>query len=175
MNHSKYKGFYSLLKIKEEKLIFAVGPFQATEITGSGKWVVASRSPLTKILGFAAASADWGVMLKKAGYEALIIQGAAEIPVYLWIDDGSVEIKDASSLWGMDAYERCDRVKEDLGRSNVSVACIGQAGEKKVAIANIVVDKHSFAGRCGLGAVMGSKNLKAIAIRGTKEVEVADP
>jgi len=159
----------------DNRLVFAVGPLQATRITGSGKWLVASKSPLTGILGFAAASAEWGVMLKKAGHEMLIIQGAATKPVYLWIDDGKVEIKDASGIWGMDAYETWDRIKEDLGAPKVSVACIGPSGEKKVAIANIVADKHSFAGRCGLGAVMGSKNLKAIAVRGTKEVEVAHP
>ena len=157
------------------RLIFAVGPFQATRITGSGKWVVVSKSPLTGILGFSAAGGEWGVNLKRAGYEALIVQGVAAKPVYLWIDDGRVEIKDASPMWGRDSYEATDLIREDVGEVKASVAVIGQAGEKEVAIANIVVDKHSFAGRCGLGAVMGSKNLKGIAVRGTKEVEVNDP
>jgi len=157
------------------RLIFAVGPFQATKITGSGKWIVAARSPLTGILGFAAAGGDWGVSLKKAGYEALIVQGKAEAPVYLWISDGDVEIKDASRMWGKDSYEAIDLIRKDLREPKASVASIGQSGEKQVAIANIVADKHSFAGRCGLGAVMGSKNLKAIAIKGTKETQVGNP
>lgn len=157
------------------EIIFSVGPLQGTNITGSGKWIVASKSPLTGILGFGAAGGDWGVNLKKAGYETLIVQGKAKTPSYLWIDNDQVKIKDASQMWGRDSYEATELVKQDLNQHEASIATIGQAGEKTVSIANIVVDNHSFAGRCGLGAVMGSKNLKGIAVRGTKEVDVSHP
>ncbi len=156
----------------ENRVIFSVGPLQATSITGSGKWMVTSKSPLTGILGFSAAGGDWGVNLKNAGYEAIVIQGKAKNPSYILIQDDQVEIKDASQIWGKDSYETVDLIRDQLEDPGISVAAIGQAGEKKVAIANIVADQHSFAGRCGLGAVMGAKNLKAIAIKGTKKANV---
>lgn len=114
-------------------------------------------------------------MLKKAGYDSLIIQGKASRPVYLWINDGQVEIKDAASFWGKDTAETVDRIREELDEPKASVADIGVAGEKLVAIACIAVDKDSYVGRDGLGAVMGSKNLKAVAVKGTQKSEVADP
>jgi len=157
----------------ENRIIFGLGPFQATQVTGAAKFSIVSRSPLTGIYADSAAGADFSIMLKKAGYDGIIIQGRAETPVYLFVNDGKVEIRDGAKVWGKDSYEATELISRELG-GNVSVACIGQAGEKEVAIACIVVNKHSFAGRCGLGAVMGSKNLKAVAVRGTQPPPVYD-
>lgn len=157
----------------ENRIIFGLGPLQATQVTGAAKFSVVSMSPLTGIYADSAAGADFGIMLKRAGYDGVIIQGRAETPVYLFVSDGEVEIRDTAKVWGKDSYEATELISKEL-RGNVSVACIGQAGEREVAIACIVFDKHSFAGRCGLGAVMGSKNLKAVAVRGTQSPPVYD-
>ncbi len=159
----------------ENRLVFAVGPYQGTRAPGSGRWIAAARSPLTGIWADSCAGGAWGPEFKKTGFDALIVQGRAEKPVYIWIKDGEVEIRDASHFWGMDSYEAHDAIIKELGEPKAKVATIGQAGENLVRIACIMSDKHAFAGRCGLGAVMGSKNLKAVAVRGTKEVEVAEP
>ncbi len=159
----------------DNRIIFSVGPFQGTKLPGSAKWSVTSKSPLTGTYGESAAGAAWGVMLKKVGYDALVIEGRANKPTYLWIHDDGVEIRDASGLWGVDASETPRKLRDEVGEPRASIATIGPAGEKLVHIACIVVDGHSFAGRCGLGAVMGSKNLKAIAVYGTKYVQVFDP
>lgn len=158
----------------ENRIIFGLGPFQATQQTGAAKFCIVSKSPLTGIFGETAAGAGWGIELKKAGYDAIIVQGKSEMPVYLWIKDDTAEIKDASKFWGKDSYTASDAILTEVRDSDSSIACIGQAGEKQVAIACVVVDKHSFGGRCGLGAVMGSKNLKAIVVRGTHPVPVYD-
>ena len=156
-------------------LIFGTDPFQGTPISGSAKFSTVSISPVTNTFGDSAAGASWGPNLKDAGYDMLVIEGISEKPVYLEIIDDQVLIKDASHLWGMDTYETIDAIHKETQDKNLSIASIGPAGEKKVAIACIAVDKHSFAGRCGLGAVMGSKNLKAVAVKGTKTVEMNDP
>ena len=159
----------------ENRLIFGIGPLQTSAVPGTGKWVVVSKSPLTGAICYATAGGNMGPMLKKAGYDSLVIQGKAEKPVYLWINDGQVEIKDASALWGKNTEVTVDNIREELGEPKASVADIGVAGEKLVAIACIAVDKDSYAGRGGLGAVMGAKNLKAVAVKGTQKAEVADP
>ena len=156
------------------RIIFSVGPFQGYPVPGSAKFCITSKSPLTNTYADSAAGASWGPLFKKAGYDALVIQGKSEKPVYIYIEDGKVEIRDATDIWGMDSYQSVDQIREEIGKPEVSVATIGQAGEKLVKIACVVVDKHSFAGRCGLGAVMGSKNLKAVVVKGTKEVPVSN-
>lgn len=156
------------------KLVFAPGPIQAAKQTGAAKFTVAAKSPITGIYGESAAGAGWGMALKGSGYDALIIQGKAATPSYLVIDDNTIEIRDARKFWGQDAFESSDLILADTGLEKASICTIGQAGENKVAIACIVVDKHSFAGRCGLGAVMGSKNLKAVVVRGSLKVPVHD-
>ena len=158
----------------DNRLIFATGPLQGHPVPGGAKFSVVSKSPLTNTQADSAAGAKWGPFLKKAGYDALIIQGRSETPVYIYIENDKVEIKDAKSIWGSDSYQAVDQIRKELGDERVSVVTIGPAGEKLVKIACIVVDKHSFAGRCGLGAVMGSKNLKAVAVKGSKKVPVAD-
>ena len=159
----------------ENKIIFAVGPFQATRLAGSGRWSVVSKSPLTETYGEASGGANWGPMLKKAGYDALIIEGRAERPVFLWIHEGKAEVYDAENIWGQDAIETVAAVKGKIEQPKASVVTIGQAGERMVRIAGIVADGHGFAARCGLGAVMGSKNLKAIAVYGSKTPALSDP
>jgi len=159
----------------ENLIIFGTGPFQGPAIAGGAKFSIAGISPITGTFGDTAAGADWGPALKDAGYDMLVIEGASEKPVYLHIVDDSIEIKDASHLLGMDTYETIDAIQKETEDKKLSIAAIGPAGEKQVAIACVVVDKHSFAGRCGMGAVMGSKGLKAIVVRGTKKAEMNDP
>ena len=159
----------------QNKLILATGPLTGSTVPAGNKSVIISRSPLTNIWGEAIFSANCGIELKRAGYDLLIIDGEAEKPVYLWIHDGEAEIKDANGIWGMDTFDACSAIQKDLGEKNAAVVCIGPAGEKLVRFASIISDNGRAAGRCGLGAVMGSKKLKAIACKGTEKVEVANP
>ncbi len=155
-------------------LIFATGPFQGPAVPGGAKFSIISNSPVTGTFADTAGGADWGPNFKDCGFDALVIKGKADKPVYIYINNDNVKIKDASSLWGKNTYQTDDTIKAELGDKKVAIACIGPAGERKVAIACVAMDKHSFAGRAGLGAVMGGKNLKAIAVKGTKKVPVAD-
>jgi len=155
------------------RLIFATGAFQGPPVPGGAKFSVVSISPLTGTFGDSAAGASWGPSLKDAGYDVLVFQGTADKPVYVNIVDDKVEVLDAAGLWGLDSFQTVDAVGK-LAGAKASVAAIGPAGERKVATACIVFDKHSFAGRCGLGAVMGGKNLKAVAVQGTRVVETHD-
>ena len=154
-------------------MIFSVGPFCGTAIPFCGRYFITSKSPLTRILGEASSGGFFGKELKSAGFDLVIIKGKSKGPVYLWINDGVVEIKDASDLWGKGTQETDEQLKDLLGK-NIKVATIGPAGENLVKYACIINDKHHAAGRCGMGAVMGSKNLKAIAINGTGKVPVKD-
>lgn len=156
----------------ENKILFSTGPFQGTTLLGSAKFSIVSRSPLTNTFTVSAAGAGFGIKMKKAGYDLIIIEGKSDRPVYLWINDEKTELKSAENIWGKDTIETISLIKNDLKETQISVATIGPAGEKQVAIACIVVDEHSFAGRCGLGAVMGAKNLKGIVIRGTQKIEI---
>jgi len=157
----------------ESELVFANGPATGTIVPNKG-YIVCFKSPLTGIYASSSSGGRFAVELKQAGYDALIVKGRSRKPVYLWIDDDQVQIKSAENLWGKDTFETNDLIKEELGDDEISVARIGPAGEKLVKIAGIFNDYSRTAGRCGAGAVMGSKNLKAIAVRGTKNVEVAD-
>jgi len=136
---------------------------------------VAAKSPLTHCFGEAEAGGFFGPELKFAGFDAIVIFGKSAKPTYLYINDGQVELKDATGLWGLDNSETLSRIAEETGEKKVRVASIGPAGEKLVRFANISNDMEHFNGRTGMGAVMGSKNLKAVAVRGTKPLEAADP
>ena len=160
---------------ENNRLIFATGPFQGPAVPGGAKFSVVAVSPVTGTFGDSAAGASWGPALKDAGYDVLLIEGTADGPVFLNIVDDEVEIRDAAELWGLDTVDTVDGVRKLVDDEQAAVAAIGPAGERRVAIACIAFDKHSFAGRCGMGAVMGSKNLKAVAVKGTKSVPVADP
>lgn len=156
----------------DNRLIFAVGPFQSIIFPGNAKWCVITKSPLTGTFLDSAGGAEWAPLFKGCGYDALIIQGRAEKPVYLWITEDKVEIRDAIRFWGVDAIETPKRIKEDVHQPKASVVAIGPAGERKIPIACIAADGHSFAGRGGAGAVMGSKNLKAIAVYGNMKTPI---
>ncbi|MCX8162672.1 MAG: aldehyde ferredoxin oxidoreductase family protein, partial [Candidatus Bathyarchaeota archaeon] len=153
------------------KLVFAVGPLTGTIVPGSSRAVVAARSPLTLGWGESHLGGFWGVELKKAGFDALLIEGKADTPTYIYIDDGEIEFRDASRLWGLKTSESEKTILSELEDPEVKVACIGPAGEKLVRYASIVSGER-VAGRTGLGAVMGSKKLKAIAVRGRQQVRV---
>ncbi len=160
----------------ENPLVLALGPLSGTMFpTGGNGHVFVSKSPATGGVGEAVSHGTFGTELKRAGYDAVIITGQAKKPVYLWIDDDSIKLRDASHLWGRSPGETEDVVRDELGDYYVRVASIGLAGEKQSKIASIINDKTHAAGRTGLGAVMGSKNLKAIAVRGTCDVAVAKP
>ena len=117
-------------------IIFSDGPFQGTTIPGSGRWVIVSRSPLTGIYTDSCAGASWGPLFKRTGFDALLITGRAKNPVYLWIHDGDVEIRDASTMWGKTTTEADREIKEDIGEPKAAVACIGPAGERLVRFAS---------------------------------------
>jgi aldehyde:ferredoxin oxidoreductase len=152
----------------ENRLVFASGPLTGHFFVGSGRHSVGSKSPLTGAYGESEAGGYWGAELKRAGYDALIIQGAAAKPVYLWIDNGKIEIHDASFIWGLEVAEAHHKILERHGGGKIRTALIGPAGEKRVNFACILHDITHAAGRTGIGAVMGSKNLKAIAVKGDR-------
>ncbi len=154
-------------------LTFATGPFTGTLVPCSGKHGVGAKSPLTQFIGESLSSSFWSVELKRTGHDALVIKGKAEKPTYLFVDDEKVYFKDAKNVWGKNCFETDEVVKEELEDVMVRVAAIGLAGENLVPMANITNDRR-HAGRGGLGAVMGSKKLKAIAVRGTKTVNVSN-
>lgn len=159
----------------ENLLILGVGPLNGTLSPSSSKWTVTAKSPLTGIIGDGCSSSRLGAEMKYAGFDQIIIKGRAKHPVYLWIDDGNVEIRDASHIWGNTTVETEKAITQELGDREVQVACIGPAGENLVRIACVMSNLYRVAARTGIGAVMGSKNLKAVAIRGGKDVEVANP
>ncbi len=159
----------------KNKLIFAVGPLAGTSAPAPSRYEVVTKSPLTGTIAGANCGGFFGAELKKTGFDAIVIEGKADKPVYLWVNDGKAEIKDAGYLWGKNTHETTDMIVKELGDEKVSVACIGPAGENLVRFACVISDKHRASGRGGVGTVMGSKSLKAIAVRGTKKVEIAKP
>lgn len=160
----------------ENPLILTTGPFSGTMApTGGNGHAFVAKSPLTNGVGEAKSHGFFGSELKRAGYDAVIFENKAEKPVYVWIDDDGVQLMDAKHLWGKSPKETEDAIKEELGDYYIRIASIGLAGERLARVAAIINDTTRAAGRTGMGAVMGSKNLKAIAVRGTKDVPVAKP
>ncbi|MGD1120223.1 MAG: aldehyde ferredoxin oxidoreductase family protein, partial [Dehalococcoidales bacterium] len=156
-------------------LIFGLGPVTGLSLPGASRYCVGAKSPLTGGIAKAESGGTWMADLKRAGFDAIIVEGKAASPVYLWINDGNVEIKDARHLWGKETKETQQALRDELGDQNVKVASIGPAGENLVRFACIMTGLFDAAGRGGLGAVMGSKNLKAIAVRGHKMPEIINP
>jgi aldehyde:ferredoxin oxidoreductase len=150
----------------DNKLIFALGPVSGLLVPGAARNCIGAKSPLTGGIAKAEVGGFWMAELKRAGYDAIIIEGKAAGPVYLWVHDGQAEIKDARHLWGKETLETETALRTELGDDHIQVAFIGPAGENRVRFACIMEGCHDAAGRGGLGAVMGSKNLKAIAVRG---------
>jgi aldehyde:ferredoxin oxidoreductase len=159
----------------ENKLIFMSNAMSGVALPGLTRYTVAARSPLTGAFGEAEAGGFWGPELKLAGFDGVIVDGCSPEPVYLWIKDGEAEIRDASKLWGKDTEEVQTLIREELGDKRIRVAQCGQAGEKLVRYACVLNELKHVNGRTGMGAVMGSKNLRAIAVRGTGEISMADP
>ena len=155
-------------------LIFGVGPLGGTLAPCSGRLSITFKSPLTGIFGDSNCGGHWASELKMAGYDHIVITGKARHPVYLWIDNDRVQIRDARSIWGKNTWETDDLVREDVRERTAQVACIGPAGENLVRFAAIICNRARAAARCGPGAVMGSKNLKAIGVRGDRGIHVAD-
>jgi aldehyde:ferredoxin oxidoreductase len=161
----------------ENVLIFATGP--GTGIPGfpsNGRYhVMALKSPLTGSIGSANSGGEFGPFLKFSGFDIIAVEGASETPVYLAVVNGEAELRDASNLWGKNVFDTCRILRDKVGGKNTSVACIGPAGENMAYMACIINDEHRAAGRTGLGAVMGSKKLKAIVVSGEEKVPVANP
>ena len=158
----------------ENPMVMATGPFTGSPIPMVSRYAVAGISPLTGFWGEATSGGVFPFRLKGAGWDGIIVTGKADHPVYLYLNDGKAEIRDAAGIWGKDTYETQQMIKDKLADDQVSVACIGTAGEKLIKYACIVNDKGRAAGRCGLGALMGSKNLKAVAASGNLRPEQAD-
>ncbi len=155
-------------------LIFAPGILTGTILPGTGRHAVGGKSPLTGALASGEAGGWFGAELKKAGFDALVIQGKSEHPVYLWIKDGEVTIRNAEHLWGLKTAESQEIIRNELDDAKIRVAQIGPAGENQVRYAAVMHDINRAAGRSGMGAVMGSKNLKAVAVRGSFKVGLAE-
>ena len=160
----------------ENRLIFMTGPFAATPVITSGRHHMVTKSPLTGAYTESDSGGTWGPYLKRAGFDGIVVTGKASKPVYLWVTDGKAEIRDASRYWGMDTYVLDEAIRKETHNEAV-VASIGPGGEKGVRYASILNDGKDAraAGRGGSGAVMGSKNLKAVAVYGKMQVEIADP
>jgi len=159
----------------ESPLLFLTGPLTGTSGPTVGRFVVCGKSPATGLWAESNCGGFWGPELRFCGYDGLWIQGKANKPVYIWITDNNVEIRDGNKVWGMETYETQTYIKTESGSSGTRVLTIGPAGENGVLFAGFICDNGRAAGRTGLGAVAGAKNLKAIAVRGTKKAPIAQP
>ena len=172
------KDDYTLLKsdplAEINPLIFATGPVTGTNRPSSGRYSVTGISPATGIWGEGTSGGYFCLSLHNSGYDAIVFSGKSRDPVYIYINDGKIEFKDASNLWGKDCYESQDLIKKEIDQTNLRIACIGQGGENLVKYGAIINDEKRAVGRCGLGTLMGSKNLKALAIHGSKRIEISD-
>ncbi len=157
----------------DNKLIMATGPLTGTSASAAGRYMAITKSPLTGTIACSNSGGHFGAELKFSGFDLIIIEGKAKEPVYLYVEDGKVDIKHATHLWGKTTHEATDQILAETDM-DAKVACIGPAGERLVRFACIINDKHRAAGRSGVGAVMGSKNLKAVAVKGSGSVRIAD-
>ncbi len=159
----------------ENKLVISAGPLTGTSAPTASRYNVITKSPLTGYIAFSNSGGYWAAELKRAGYDAIIVEGASDKPYYLFIHDDHVELKDATPLWGLKMSETESWIRRQHNDPHIKVLGVGPAGEKLVRFAAVMNDGHRAAGRAGVGAVMGFKKLKAIAVRGSKTVRVADP
>lgn len=156
-------------------LIFLNGPLSGTGLPGSSRLSICGRSPQTGIWGESSMGGPFARQLRGTGYEGMVITGASERPVYLLLTENGGELREASHLWGRGTFEAEEALKEEVGDPRTAVAAIGPAGENLVNYASIVSNRGDLAARCGLGAVMGSKKLKAVAVRGSLKPVPAHP
>lgn len=159
----------------DNKLILGAGPCNGTRVPGNSRLTITAKSPMTGMYGVSNGGGSIGAEMKYAGYDAIVIEGQAEKPVYLWIEDDNVELRDAGQLWGKTTQDVRRALQREVRHPDAAVICIGPAGEHLVRFAHIASDLGRAFGRCGMGAIMGAKQLKAIAVRGTKGVKVAHP
>ncbi len=159
----------------KNKIVFATGPLTGSLCPSGGSYELCFKSPLTGVWCQARSGGAFGPRLKKAGFDHLVIEGKSDRPVYLWIRNGNVEIREASHLWGKGVEQTTDAILQEVGDPDASVAAIGVAGENQVHFASVINDRGRAAGRGGGGAILGSKNLKAIAANGTLDLKVAKP
>src|SRR4030042_4791158 len=158
----------------ENLLVFAPSVLTGTGIPGSARNSIGAKSPLTGAYGDGEGGGDLGVKLRWAGYDGMVITGQSDIPVYLWINNQTVEVREAAHLWGKEAFEAQEDIRKEVNDPRASVAAIGPGGELLVRYACIALDTHNYIGRTGMGAVMGSKRLKAVAVNGNTRPEVAN-
>jgi aldehyde:ferredoxin oxidoreductase len=158
----------------EAPLLFINGPLTGTNGPTTGRFVICGKGPATNLWAESNIGGFWGPELRKAGYDGLWITGKASSPVYVWVEDGRFEVRSAAHVWGKDVYEAQEIVKAEVGVKSARVAVIGQGGERGVLYSAICCDHGRMAGRTGMGAVMGSKNLKAVAVHGTQKIEVTE-
>ncbi|HZL64834.1 MAG TPA: aldehyde ferredoxin oxidoreductase family protein, partial [Thermoleophilia bacterium] len=158
----------------DNKLVFAPGPLTGTFAPSAGRYEVVTKGPLNGVLAASNSGGTFGPELKYAGYDAVVIEGKAKKPAYIWIRDDAVEIRDAAAVWGHDTQDTTDMLRAETDE-DAKISCIGPAGERQALLACIINEMHRAAGRTGVGAVMGAKNLKAIAVSGSGAVKVADP
>lgn len=159
----------------DNMLIYSISPIVGTPVPTISRTIISAKSPLTNAFGETQMGGFFGPELKFAGWDALIITGKSEKPVYLWINDDQVEIRDASEIWGKDTMESQQAILDELGDKRIRVSNIGPAGEKLVRYAAVLHNMKHACGRTGMGAVMGSKNLKAVAVRGSQKYHSYDP
>jgi aldehyde:ferredoxin oxidoreductase len=158
----------------ENKIIYLTGPLTGTIAASPGRFEIVTKAPLTGTIGASNSGGYFGPELKFAGYDGIIFEGSSEKPVYLYINNDLVELRSAEHVWGKEVPETTDLLISETAE-DAKVSCIGPAGEKRVLFATIMNEKNRAAGRSGLGAVMGSKNLKAVVVKGTKSIKVAKP
>ena len=160
----------------DNPLLFMTGPLTGAAGPANGRFTVCARSPATVLWGEANCGGFWGAELRFAGYDGVLVNGRATSPVYVWIHNGKAELRDAARLWGeADTDQTQQRIRAEVGDRLARVACIGAAGEQMIPYSLILCDHWRVAGRSGMGAVMGSKNLKAIAVRGSGKLPIARP
>lgn len=159
----------------ENLLLIGVGPLTGTLLTASAYTTISGKSPFTGILGDSAAGGHFGPELKQAGYDQIIITGCSERPCYLLVADDRIEIRDAAHLWGLDIWETGSGIRRELNDNAFQIAAIGPAGENLVKYATVACNNSRMFGRAGMGCLFGSKNLKAVAVRGTGRLSLADP
>ncbi len=158
----------------EAPLLFMMGPMTGTSGPTTGRFVVCGKGPATGLWAESNVGGFWGPELRAAGFDGLWITGKADRPIYLWLDNNKLEVRDAVHLWGTNTYTTQEKIKEEIGEKSAHVCVIGPAGELQVLFASIMCDHGRMSGRTGMGAVMGAKNLKAIAVHGTNPIPVFD-
>jgi aldehyde:ferredoxin oxidoreductase len=182
MGGSAFASYYLLKMVKpgidalsaDNVLVFATSVVCGAPISGYNRYTVAAKSPLTGCFGESEAGGYFGPELKFAGFDAVVITGKAPQPVYLFIHNGEVEIRDAADIWGLDNHKTLEKLEDELADKKIRAATIGPAGERLVRFANVSNDMEHFNGRTGMGCVMGSKNLKAVVARGRSKPPLAE-